>query len=280
MLTRLIAGLIGIAIVIPMVFYRGGLPFTILVGLAAILGLLEFYGGARRGGYRPNFAFGIATAVLLLCYGRRFGTDAFDALVPIFTAFLLLALAYELIRQQRAPFVNIGVTALGLGYVVWLLLHFVWLRMISGTVTVGGMESGRGAWLVMFVLLCTWATDTGAYFIGKFYGRKKLTPRLSPGKTVEGAVGGLALSIIVGAVTAAIIGIPQPHGLVLGAMIGITAQIGDLTGSAFKREVNIKDFGALIPGHGGILDRIDSLLFTGPITFWYITTALKTWLGS
>jgi len=295
MLTRIITALIAIPIVVALVFCRGGLPFTILIGVVAVLGLLEFYGGARRGGARPHLLLGLAAGVLFIYFGSGLTsinllaplavTGAADPLwlIPTFTGLVLLSLIFELIREERAPFVNVGVTILGLGYVVWLLLHFIWLRgMGSGAahgIRVGPWESERGAWLVMFVLLATWAVDTGAYFIGKFYGKKKLAPRLSPGKTVEGSIGGFVCAVVIGAVTAAIIRMPQPHGLILGALIGIVGQIGDLAESALKREVGIKDFGSIVPGHGGILDRIDSLLFTGPVVFWYVAIFLSRWIS-
>lgn len=275
MLTRIITGLVAIPIVVVLVFYRNGLPFTILIGIAAVLGLMEFYGGARKGGVRPNVLVGLAAAYLLISFSRGNA----NYLPPILTGLILLCLIFELLRKHRAPFVNVGTTIFGVGYVVWLLLHFIWLRNVGHTIMVGRWESEMGAWLVMFVLLTTWAVDTGAYFVGKFYGKKKLAPSLSPGKTVEGSVGGFALALIIGAITAALIGLPQPHGLILGALVGIVGQIGDLTESAMKREVGIKDFGALIPGHGGVLDRIDSLLFTGPVTFWYLMTFLPMWMN-
>jgi phosphatidate cytidylyltransferase len=291
MLTRIITALIAIPIVVALVFYRGGLPFTILIGVVAVLGLLEFYGGARKGGARPHLLLGLAAGVLFIYFGRGYcqKLDIWGEqlpslfymfyLIPTFTGLVLLSLIFELIREERAPFVNVGVTSLGLGYVVWLLLHFIWLRSAEGTIRVGPWVSERGAWLVMFVLLATWAVDTGAYFIGKLYGSKKLAPRLSPGKTVEGSIAGFVSAVIIGAVTAAVIRMPQPHGLILGALIGIVGQIGDLAESALKREVGIKDFGSIVPGHGGILDRIDSLLFTGPVVFWYVAIFLSRWIS-
>jgi phosphatidate cytidylyltransferase len=285
MLTRIITALVAIPIVVALVFYRGGLPFSILIGVVAVLGLLEFYGGARRGGARPHLLLGLAGGILFIYFGGgqwdiwAGGSPPIFYLVPTFTGLVLLSLIFELIREERAPFVNVGVTSLGLGYVVWLLLHFIWLRSAEGTIRVGPWVSERGAWLVMFVLLATWAVDTGAYFIGKLYGSKKLAPRLSPGKTVEGSIAGFVSAVIIGAVTAAVIRMPQPHGLILGALIGIVGQIGDLAESALKREVGIKDFGSIVPGHGGILDRIDSLLFTGPVVFWYVAIFLSRWIS-
>ncbi len=278
MLTRIITAIVGIPIVLALVFWPGGLPFMLLIGVAVIVGMIEFYRAARRGGFRPNRMLGVVAAGLVLYFGRKVSPDMIY-IGPTLVGLVLICLAYELLRDNRKPLANVGSTLLGLGYVCWLLMHFTLLRGIDGSVTVGRWTAETGAWLVMFALLCTWALDSGAYFVGKFYGRKKLAPTISPNKTVEGSVAGLACSIIIGAVLGAALGIPQPHGLVLGALIGIIGQIGDLAGSAIKREVGVKDFSNLLPGHGGVLDRVDSLLFVAPVVFYYVTIALKGWMG-
>ncbi|MGB9619708.1 MAG: phosphatidate cytidylyltransferase, partial [Armatimonadota bacterium] len=183
----------------------------------------------------------------------------------------------ELARTRRFPVVNIGATVFGAMYVGWLISHLVVLRGIAGDVTVGSFRASAGAWLVMYAFLCTWACDTGAYFIGNFYGKTKLAPRLSPGKTVEGSVGGLVSSVLVAVVVGVVIKLPAVHSLGLGLMIGVLAQLGDLSESAIKREISIKDFGTIIPGHGGILDRFDSLLFSGPAVYYYTVMFLHNW---
>ncbi|MBI2843956.1 MAG: phosphatidate cytidylyltransferase [Armatimonadetes bacterium] len=276
MLTRVISAFIGIPVVVVLVFWPGGVPFAILVGAACLIGLLEFYGAARAGGARPHVLFGAVASILFIYEAQwvEFGSRYF---IPTLIAVVLLAFTVELVRVSRAPFVNVGVTILGLCYVVWLLVHFIWLRQM-GMDKVGPWNLEASAWLVMFVLATTWATDTGAYFTGRLYGKKKLAPNISPGKTVEGSVGGLVSAVIVGAAVGALINLPQPHGLILGGLMGIVGQVGDLVASAMKREVGVKDFGAIMPGHGGILDRIDSLLFTGPVFFWYLTIFLLPWI--
>jgi phosphatidate cytidylyltransferase len=290
MLARIISGLIGIPLVVVVVFWPGGIPFVILVALVGVLGQLEFYGSTRRRGVRPHMLLGIAIGLLMIYFGWSGWCPQSDTLlssinliylIPAFTALILGALVIEIIRTDRAPVVNVGTTILGVAYVPWLLLHFVMLRLISGKMVVYSSKPIElGAWLVMFVLLATWALDTAAYFVGKFYGKNKMAPNLSPGKTWEGSVAGFLFAVVIGAVAGAIIRMPQPHGLILGALIGVFGQVGDLAESALKRELGIKDFGNLIPGHGGVLDRLDSLLFTGPITFWYIVVVLSGWIAS
>jgi phosphatidate cytidylyltransferase len=269
MLTRIITGVIGIPLVLVLVFWPGGLPFTVLIGLAIVAGMIEFYRASRRGGFRPNRLLGVVAAGLTIYLAREISPQTL-LIGPVLVGLTILSLSYELLRDNRRPVANVGSTLLGLAYVCWLLQHFILLRGIDGSMTLGPWIADRGAWLVMFALFCTWALDTGAYFVGKFYGRKKLAPAISPNKTVEGSVAGFACSLIVGAVLGALLHIPQPHGLILGALIGIIGQIGDLAGSAIKREVGIKDFSSLLPGHGGVLDRVDSLLFVGPVVFYYV----------
>jgi phosphatidate cytidylyltransferase len=128
----------------------------------------------------------------------------------------------------------------------------------------------RGAWFVLYVFAVTWITDTGAYFTGMRWGKRPLAPRLSPKKTVEGAIGGLAAATAMSLAWGMWIGLPWWHCLFLGPVLGFLAQVGDLCESAIKRDLGIKDFGTLLPGHGGILDRFDSLLFTAPIAYYYL----------
>lgn len=160
----------------------------------------------------------------------------------------------------------------GLGYVGMLFGSFVAVRALTGTVTVGGLHSiqERGAWLMLHVAICVWSTDTFAYLVGKAIGKHKLAPSLSPGKTWEGSLGGLLGSIGAGAAFSFWIHQPVMMGIALGVLAGTIGQIGDLFESALKRERGIKDFGNLLPGHGGVLDRFDSLLFVTPIAYMII----------
>jgi phosphatidate cytidylyltransferase len=117
----------------------------------------------------------------------------------------------------------------------------------------------------------TWVNDTAAYFVGKFLGRRRLVPSLSPGKTLEGAVGGILGSLLVAIGFIFIYpSLPLLPLLVLGLLVGVAAQVGDLVESVFKRQVGVKDAGNLIPGHGGMLDRLDSMLFTAPLVYYYV----------
>jgi phosphatidate cytidylyltransferase len=124
-------------------------------------------------------------------------------------------------------------------------------------------------WLLLSLAI-TWLADTGAYFIGSTWGRRKLAPRLSPGKTIEGTLGGWLTGVVTGGLVAGLLELGVVHGLALGMLIGVASPLGDLGISMIKRQVGAKDSGHLIPGHGGMLDRIDSILFTVVIGYYYV----------
>lgn len=182
----------------------------------------------------------------------------------MFIAFLAVAIR-ELLSKTARPFRRGGLTLLALFYGAFLPSHFLLLR-----------GEAHGFELLLLVLLGTWATDTGAYFSGMRWGRHKLAPRISPSKSIEGAVGGLvAATIVIGCSDSFLqLQLQLLPVWILGLVIGLAAITGDLFESALKREAGIKDSGWILPGHGGILDRIDSLLFTVPV-FYY----LVRWLG-
>lgn len=147
-------------------------------------------------------------------------------------------------------------------YLAWLGTHFVILR-----------ELPDGREWVLLVVLTVWITDTGAYFVGRTVGRHKLAPAISPGKTWEGAIGGelAGLATVVGLNYAFGLGLAVQHLLVIGLLAPFAGQVGDLAESALKRGLGIKDSSGLVPGHGGIVDRLDSLLFAAPAVYWYLT---------
>ncbi len=278
MLTRLLAGFVLAPLVLVAVFWPGGLPFAVVVGVFSVVGAMEFYKGVRKIGMRPVEWAGLLAVVMFVVSMRTYERTTIGAIFPaVLTLCLILSFLHELFRTRRAPLLNVGVTVFGAIYVGWLISHLVVLRGMTGDVTVAGFTTTKGACLVTYALLCTWACDTGAYFIGKFYGRKKLAPMLSPNKTVEGSVAGIVSSVLVSVIIATIIRLPQAHALALGAIFGILSQLGDLSESAIKRELSIKDFGNIIPGHGGVLDRVDSLLFTGPVVYYYAVLFLGRW---
>jgi phosphatidate cytidylyltransferase len=288
MLRRVITSLVTLPILIGSLFWGGGMPFVALVTLAAFLGLAEFYRGCETRSIRPLAWMGFPAVALFLASAVPWVATRLGAWLELaLAALVLLGLILDLARSKRAPVADLGATLLGVFYVGWLFRYMILLR-VEGAALVATMSGGAapgaagpaatgsdfaGGWLVLFVLFITWACDTGAYFVGRAWGRRKLAPVLSPGKTVEGALGGLAASLAMAAALGLALRFEIAPLLVLGTIAGTLGQVGDLCESAIKRELGLKDFGSLLPGHGGILDRCDSLLFTAPAIYY----ALRLW---
>jgi phosphatidate cytidylyltransferase len=143
---------------------------------------------------------------------------------------------------------------------------------LLGSYLVGLRFLGDGRDWVLLAIFTTFATDTGAYAVGRLLGRRKLAPRISPGKTVEGGVGGLVAAAAVCVALGELLGLDQPVALMLalGAAIGVAGQLGDLSESLLKRSLGVKDMGHIFPGHGGVLDRLDSILFVAPLVYYVV----------
>lgn len=231
--------------------------FGATVVLVAALAQWEFTGMFERAGVRVFRVLGLVGGTLVTA---SFALPISERLA--FTAVLLVALTALLWPPAGGPrdWSSVIVTVFGIGYVNWLLGYAFWLRDL-----VEGEE-----WVLLLVWV-TWLGETAAYLVGSTVGRHRLAPLISPNKTVEGA-----LAQLVASVAAALIArlwffpeLSMPGALVVGLLLGVTGQVGDLVESALKRSVGTKDTGHIIPGHGGALDRIDSLLFNTPVLFYY-----------
>jgi phosphatidate cytidylyltransferase len=182
--------------------------------------------------------------------------------------------------EDGGPLAAVAVTVFGALFTGGTLAYALFLREMNVPVFDSAAESWVGPALLLFPLVLTWASDTAAYFGGRTFGRRKLIPSVSPGKTVEGAVWGVAGTVLAGAVYGHLvlhswIGLPigMLFGVLAGLLISPVAQLGDLAESLLKREAGVKDSGTLLPGHGGLLDRFDSLFFTIPVTYWLVELA-------
>ena len=231
--------------------------FGAMIVLVAGLAQWEITGMFEHAGVRTYRIIGLLGGILVTA---SFGLPESERVV--FTGVLLAMLAASLWRPhgEAIGWQPLATTVLAVCYVNWLLGYGFWLR---------DLPSGR-EWVLLLIWV-TWLGETAAYLVGSTVGRHRLAPVISPNKTVEGAVAQFCVSIL-----AAVVGqawffgaLPLEHAIAVGALLGIVGQIGDLVESALKRSAGTKDTGRLIPGHGGMLDRIDSLLFNTPVLFYY-----------
>jgi len=238
------------------VTYAGGLWFFATIAFVASVAGYEFFRLMRLGGYKPSFFWGLALIWLLLVYARY---PAWPLAKPALTGIIVLSLTWQLFQKDTStPTVDWALTIAGASYLGWVTGHFISLR-----------DAPRGFEWVILTLLTTWIADTGAYFIGLSLGRHKFFPRLSPKKTWEGTIGGWFCGVAAAVLIGLGIGLDLAHSLVLGALVSAFLPFGDLAVSMIKRQVGVKDSGSLIPGHGGMLDRIDSLLFAVIVVYYY-----------
>jgi phosphatidate cytidylyltransferase len=252
-----------------------GLPFALGVAVFCIIGVEEFYHAVRRQGAMPSDFLGYIACILFQLAAWRRAGSKLDPYLPAFLCLLLLiTLLVELVKKQQKPILNIGATLLGAIYVGWLFSYLTFLHGLNAIVRPPVPGTTQGEWLVVFVTAIAWIGDTGGLFVGYWFGRHKLAPNISPNKTWEGAAGSICCALLMAWLLGRWIAFPMPHALILGVLLGGFGLVGDLCESALKRDLGVKDFGVLFPGHGGVLDRIDSILFAAPLAYYYITIIL------
>ena len=253
---RLITAAIGLPILVSSVWF-GDPWFSILWAVATGMSAWEIYAMARASNRRPLRWFGVAWTILMAMSPHLPGAYT----VPLlFSLAVIVPLIWLMIRRPLdMAFANWGWTLLGIFYVGWLVSYWVSLR---------GLEDGRN-W-VIWGFFVVFASDTFAYFVGKAWGHHLMAPSISPKKTWEGAAGGvfgsLLASVLFGSILFPVL--EYPEALVLGILGSILAQAGDLCGSLLKRKLGCKDSGKFLPGHGGFIDRLSSLLFVGPLLYY------------
>jgi phosphatidate cytidylyltransferase len=260
--------LLAAAIFLPCFFIiarRGGIYYLILVDLIIMFGLYEFYMMMEAKGLRPYKWIGVLSGCALPWY--LFFRQGVYSNVLLTLTFMAVMIA-ELVRRDKGHAVyHISVTIFGVLYVGWLGSHLMLLRELP---IIAGLDYSAGYTFVIIVFALTWSYDTGAYTFGRLFGRHKLFPSISPGKTVEGAIGGTFLSIAGILIVRSLMDthLSLAEAIVLAIVASVIGQIGDLVESMIKRDAKIKDSASSIPGHGGTLDRFDSLLFTAPVIYY------------
>ena len=280
--------LLTAAVLIPPILWvchLGGLAFVAVVVGIVCIGITEFYNFISQKGATPHRLFGtIAAAVLpLIVY---FG-DAFLA-TSFLTAVLLTTMVLQLTKQEiREAIQSVSATFFGVFYVSWLFSHCISIRFLHdhlarrySEVTIAGIDPQIGFFFMVLVLAGALGCDTGAYFVGRRYGRHKLAPTISPNKTVEGALGGLLAGALLGAGVKLLFDSFWPGDLArtvslvaavgFGVAVAAAGILGDLIESVLKRDADLKDAGNVLPGVGGVLDRIDSVLLAFPVMYYML----------
>ncbi|HZI89687.1 MAG TPA: phosphatidate cytidylyltransferase [Candidatus Polarisedimenticolia bacterium] len=251
----------------------GGFFFLGFAMLFIGLALREFYVMVEGKGLRAHWKSGFLAALLFpIGFYARLRAQRTEEwhLAGLLTVLLIAMLLAELRRgASKQTLVNTSATLLGVLYIGWLGSHVVALRELPSTL---GAPYANGMSFALLPFFLAWACDTAAYLVGRTWGRHRLAPHVSPGKSVEGAIGGL-LACVVAAAVARVWFAPYLTpiaALALGLIVGVFAQLGDLVESLLKRDAEAKESSSLIPGHGGVLDRFDSILFVAPLVYYFL----------
>ena len=243
--------------------------FVGLAAVAILLALSEFNALAAKAGCKPQIVPAYAAALVVVS-GFVFEEPVVSLAALIGLCIWSLGAAVFQTGDLKKSLVSVSATVFGVIYVALLAGCLVGVRMISDTAASKPIPHFASKLLTTFFAIVI-MTDTGAFYTGRTLGRHKLAPKISPGKTVEGAIGGFVMAVVAGLLCklAFFPEIPAIHAGALGAVLGALGQVGDLAESMLKRGSNVKDSGNLLPGHGGMLDRVDSLLFCAPVLYYY-----------
>ncbi len=261
---KLFKRIVSALLAIPLLFFvafQNGFFIKILTPIFAFIAINEFFNAFYHIGVKPSkiIAF-ISIIIISMISFKGFTVES----IMLWITLSMLCILIQNLFKKNVDIVSSGVTALGIYYIVFFIYHIVFLL---------DFQTRPFIWLVF---ITAWVTDTCAYFVGNFMGAKKLCPQISPKKTVEGAIGGIIGSVIACIIFAYFI-MPKflVHCILIGLIGSVLAQMGDLTASIFKRYTEIKDYGKIMPGHGGILDRFDSILFTAPAVYYYVIFLIR-----
>jgi phosphatidate cytidylyltransferase len=264
---RLLTAAVALPILLFAAWWSQPYLFFAIAGVAILAALYEFFHIAERAGAPPfravGFAAGAASVVV-----AALGHPEWNAIVLAATTILVMIATLGRVDEKTTVLVAAGATLLGVLYVAVLASHLVAVRAVP--------EPGRAGQLLTLFFAIIMMSDTGAYYTGRTFGRHKLAPRVSPGKTVEGSAGGFVAAIL-GAIASKYLFFPElpiVDAIALGAILGPLGQLGDLCESLLKRGSDVKDAASILPGHGGFLDRLDSMVLTAPVYYYYYVYVL------
>lgn len=271
--TRIISALVGLILLIA-VLYMGSIVLGLTVSIIAAIGLYEFYNSAARlNNIQPIKPVGYLTIIPLLLLGLE-STGWYELDLGILTgisvcAVIFLSMGFIVFGHKKYNIIDACVTAFGIAYVPFLMSFLILIRNMD-----------KGIYLIWLIFIGAWGTDTMAYTFGRLFGKRKIVPEISKNKTLAGTIGGIAgcalLMIVFGIVARLNFGLDLSFTalVLLGVFCGVISQIGDWSASAIKRYVNVKDYGSIMPGHGGVLDRFDSILFVAPVVYYVLVLFL------
>ncbi|GIN91351.1 phosphatidate cytidylyltransferase [Siminovitchia terrae] len=254
MKVRIISAIVAIAIFLPLL-YIGGIPFILLIYAMATIGLYELLRMRNLSLVSVQGALSLALLWVILLPGQAFDSGhGADIKIKAAILAVLLFLSYTVISKNKFTFDDAGFVILSVLY-VGIGFHFLMETREAGIV------------YLFYVLFVVWGTDSGAYFVGRSLGKRKLWPEISPNKTIGGSLGGIVIAVLIALAFFSFtsLDIPLVKLLIVTVVLSVFGQIGDLAQSAFKRYYGVKDSGNIMPGHGGILDRCDSWLFVLPL---------------
>ncbi|WP_238882581.1 phosphatidate cytidylyltransferase [Clostridium sp. YIM B02551] len=256
---------LGAVIIAPFIIfiYLGGDYLKYFTIALSAVGLYEFYKTLKVKEFNPIIPAGYVLLILFYLFNNNFEILMY---IIIISSFILLCIP---IIDLKVTFIDVALTLLGFIYVG---VFFSFIYLVN--------KKPGGEFLVWLIFIGSWLCDTSAYYAGRLFGKHKLIPKVSPKKTIEGSIGGLiGASVFCGLFGIFVQGyfteVQLYHYFIIGALCGVFSQFGDLVASSIKRYAGIKDYSNLIPGHGGILDRFDSILFSGIIVFYYLTFIVK-----
>ncbi len=260
MLQRLISSIIALPILL-FVVIMGGVYIQVAAMLLSLMGLYEFYHAFRQAGYQPSAKLGYTYTIIL--YGLGFIEAGPIFYIAIVFMFLYNVLIYNVLSKHEA-ILDMALTFLGFFYVAFSFFHISLIASVDTN------------FFIWYIFILAWGSDTFAYFSGRFFGRHKLIEHVSPKKTIEGSIGGLIGSTVLSVLFAYVYNPDfMSFAILLGLVGSVLAQSGDLIASKIKRYCGIKDFGKIMPGHGGVLDRFDSIILTGPFIYYFIFYYMK-----
>jgi len=265
---RVLVALFGIPIIVFLVL-KGGWAFVLLVLIINLLSQHEFYKLTELKQMLPLKILGLIGTILLTISVYKFGADQPWIIIALVMAIFYAVLLVELFRNNGSATLNISATAWGIFYPGFFFSFHILLRELPNSLNLPYNMGGK--W-ILFMLITIWICDTAAYFVGSTLGRHKLYQRVSPHKTVEGAIAGFVFALLTAYVFHLIYikDLSLTHCLIIGAIVGVMSQIGDLVESVFKRDAGVKDTSGILPGHGGFLDRFDAPLFVAPLMYFYL----------